>query len=125
MLKNNEGKVERPKEVQTSAAPTQKYAQFMTGKSASIYGEPVQEKKEEKPESLSLFGSGFNMFRNNEKPAEKRPEPEVQQERTYEQVRQERPEPKTQERDYMGIQNSRISIDDDSIPPFLRKIRKR
>ena len=123
LLKNNENKVERPKEVQTANTTTQKFAPFMTGKSASLYGEPVQEKKEEKPESLSLFGNGFNMFRPNERPSEKAPEP--QQDRSYESARQERPEPKSQERDYMGIQSSRISIDDDSIPPFLRKIRKR
>ena len=46
-----------------------------------------------------------------------------QMQRPNDRFEQRRNEP-SQNKDFMGIQSSRISVDDDSIPPFLRRLKK-
>lgn len=86
-----------------------KYAEFLAGK-------PVNPFKE-KTEGISLFGNDMaSEFKAPEKPS-----PEFSSARP-EMIKEEKKieAPK----DSAGLMSSRISIDDENIPPFLRKIRK-
>lgn len=84
-----------------------KYTEFLAGK-------PVLQNKE-KNEGISLFGNDDTNFVAPARP-------------TFEKVRKdekkEEPKPKVEDKNFAGLTSSRISIDDENIPPFLRKIRK-
>ena len=81
----------------------------LTGK--SFASQSTIEKAEEEKSNLSLFG-GMN-FNDKETSLN-----DIE----LEKVAQKSQESKT---DPMGLQSSRLSVDDDSLPPFLRKIRRR
>ena len=95
-----------------------KYADILAGKSVQSQERVDEEIPQPKPQptSLNLFGSDNSNFgnKNPQNPQMQRPNDGFEQHRT---------EP-SQNKDFMGIQSSRISVDDDSIPPFLRRLKK-
>ena len=93
-----------------------KYADFLAGKSMANNEKVEEEKPQPKPASLNLFGSDNQSF-GNKLGGERNP---------YEQSTQhvDNRRPSSQDKDFMGVQSSRISVEDNSIPPFLRRLKK-
>ena len=94
-----------------------KYSDILAGKSVQqqerVDDEGVQPRPQ--PTSLNLFGSDNSNFVNKSG--------QQQMQNPNERFDQRRND-QSQNRDFMGIQSSRISVDDDSIPPFLRRLKK-
>ena len=95
-----------------------KYADILAGKSVQSQERVNEEIAQPKPQpsSLNLFGSDSSNFgsKNSQNSQVQRPNDRFEPRRN---------EP-AQNKDFMGIQSSRISVDDDSIPPFLRRLKK-
>ncbi|MBP3630309.1 MAG: cell division protein FtsZ [Clostridia bacterium] len=95
-----------------------KYADILAGKSVQPQERVNEEIAQPKPQpsSLNLFGSDSSNFgsKNSQNSQVQRPNDRFEPRRN---------EP-VQNKDFMGIQSSRISVDDDSIPPFLRRLKK-
>ena len=117
-LLKKENEAEKTLESVNRVFDRSRYSDFLTGKATSPYKEPEpvqpQTQKTTSTESLSLFG-GESQYQpiDQDKKFELRVEP------TPEQSKSSAPTSNN-----FGIGNSRISINDDSIPPFLRKLRK-
>lgn len=89
-----------------------KYAEFFAGKSRVS-----KEQQRENPNQSRLNVFGGEAVQNNN--------PQTQSERkNINLMFDNESQPKPQERDSMGIQSSRISVDDSNIPPFLRRLKK-
>ncbi|MGN1259209.1 MAG: cell division protein FtsZ [Christensenellales bacterium] len=86
----------------------QKFNEFL---SANKQQEEIQEQKNS---NLNLFGANTNNFTEQPNGQNKETlQPMFESEKTD-----------TQERDYNGLQPSRISVEDNDIPPFLRRLKK-
>ena len=111
-------KEEKPKENTTSVQDLvsssnsgnydkNKLSEFLAGKSVSV--------NKDKGDSISLFGNNGEEFIPPTRPLNDNVvKKEPKQEQKFEQKRNE----------FAGLTSSRISVDDENIPPFLRKIRK-
>ena len=111
LIHRGESKQQQPNE-QYKPFDRSKYAEFFAGKSRAS-----EEQQRENPNQsrLNVFG-GEPMQNTN---------PQAQAERKninlmFDDQNQQKP----QDRDSMGIQSSRISVDDSNIPPFLRRLKK-
>ncbi len=95
-----------------------KYSDILAGKSVQQQERAEDETSHPRPQptSLNLFGSDNSSFgnKNGQQPQMQNPNERFDQRRNDQ----------SQNRDFMGIQSSRISVDDDSIPPFLRRLKK-
>jgi cell division protein FtsZ len=94
-----------------------KYSDILAGKSVQQQERVDDESAQPRPQptSLNLFGSDNSNFVNKSG--------QQQMQNPNERFDQRRND-QSQNRDFMGIQSSRISVDDDSIPPFLRRLKK-
>lgn len=99
-----------------------KYSDILAGKSVQNQ-ERIEEEEPQQPQrptSLNLFGSSNQNFGNKGQTGSSQPMNERQENNNYDQRNQS----SSQNRDFMGIQSSRISVEDDTIPPFLRRLKK-
>ena len=99
-----------------------KYSDILAGKSVQNQ-ERIEEEEPQQPQrptSLNLFGSSNQNFGNKGQAGSPQPMNERQENNNYDQRNQS----SSQNRDFMGIQSSRISVEDDTIPPFLRRLKK-
>lgn len=109
ILKKESEKTEDSKEVVSTVKSFEKskYTELLAGK-------PVLSNKE-KNEGISLFGNEEANFVAPSKPSF---------EKFHKDEQSEEQKQKLEDRNFAGLTSSRISIDDENIPPFLRKIRK-
>lgn len=116
-LIKKEEEIEREKLEQVKSFERSKYADFIAGKAVAGQEKIEEDAPQVKP-SLNLFGSDNQSFVNNSNAGNNY----YGQNQNYNgaEVRNQPQE----RRDFAGLQSSRISVDDDSIPPFLRRLKK-
>ena len=120
-LINRDADAEKKEAIQEQFKPfdRSKYADILAGKSIQEQEKVTEESVPQRPASLNLFGSDNQSFGN--KVQEQRPQT-MQQPNNNDRFDARRPS--EQNKDFMGVQSSRISVDDDTIPPFLRRLKK-
>lgn len=112
LIHRGESKQQQQSSDQYKPFDRSKYAEFFAGKSRV---NESQQRENPNQSRLNVFG-GEAVQNNN---------PQTQAERkNINLMFDNESQPKPQERDSMGIQSSRISVDDSNIPPFLRRLKK-
>ncbi len=95
-----------------------KYADFVAGKAVTGQEKADEEDIPQSKPSLNLFGSENQNFVNSNTN-----NGYYGQNQNYK-TQEERKQQPQERKDFAGLQSSRISVDDDSIPPFLRRLKK-